>query len=215
MKTFSINQQKSADLFWKDEANREIPYSRTTNYERSAERKLAKIAKEAVRINKSLADFKSAIKTVVTELYEVFCKENNGKIGQGKGNATFYSFDRSIKVEVAISKPPTFDENTIELAKSKLDEVLADGLNGAKDFVKPLVMDAFQTSNGNLDHKRVLGLRRYEERIKDARYSEAMNLITKAIRNPNSKEYFRVWLRADNGEYNDVQLNFSAIEIEA
>lgn len=207
-----INQQKSSDSTWTDEAGNAIPYNRTTTFERSVERNLAQIAKKAVSIHANLTDFKDELQQKAEELYEQFIKENGGKApGKGKGGATFYNFDRSIKVEVAISEPPTFDENTIELAKAKLNEVLEDGLNGAKDYVKPLVMDAFQTSNGNLDHKRVLGLRRYAERINDARYTEAMSLIDKSIRRPRSKEYYRVWLKDSTGEYQNVQLNFSAV----
>lgn|GEM_PF-430326 len=214
MRRFSINQQKSADAFWKDEAAREIPYNRTTNYERLAERTTAKLAKAAADLNSRLTTFKTDLKNEALKLYQAFCAENNGKIGQGKGNATFYNFDRSIKVEVTVNEAISFDENTIELAKAKLDEVLNDGLDGAKDFVKPLVMDAFTTTGGKLDTKRVLGLRRYADRVKDARYLEAMSLIDKAIRKPKSKEYFRVWIKGDNGQYYDIQLNFAAIEVE-
>ena len=213
MKTVEIKQQKSSNVLWIDEAGREIPYSRITQYERLAERSTAKLAREADRINKSLTAFKTAIKDEAVALYEAFCRENNGKIGQGKGNATFYNFDRSIKVEVTVNEAISFDENTIALAKTKLDELLSDGLAEAKDFVKPMVMDAFQTSGGKLDTKRVLGLRRYADRIKDARYAEAMTLIDKSIRKPKSKEYFRVWVKGNDGQYKDIQLNFVAIEV--
>ncbi|MGY3054354.1 hypothetical protein ACVWYG_002561 [Pedobacter sp. UYEF25] len=212
MKT--INQQKSADTFWKDEAGIKIPYARTTSLERKAERTVAKLAKDAVKAHNILTVFKSDLKAQVEQLYEAFCIENKCEPREGKHGITFYNFDRSIKVEVAISKPPTFDENTIELAKAKLDEVFEDGLAGAKEWIKPVIMDAFQTSNGKLDHKQVLGLRKYTDRVDDARYAEAMGLIDKSIRRPSSKEYFRVWIKDTHGEYIDVQLNFSAIKIE-
>lgn len=208
-----INQQKSTQLHWSDEAGNNIPYNRTTNYERNAERTTAKLAKEALKLNDNLITFKTLLKTEACKLYEAFCSENNGKIGQGKGNATFYNFDRSIKVEVAIQEAIIFDENTIELAKAKLDEVLNDGLIGAKDFIKPLVMDAFKNTGGRLDTKRVLGLRRYADRVQDPRYKEAMELIDKAIRKPKSKEYYRVWLKDAQGEYQDIQLNFASIQL--
>ncbi|MBC7399821.1 MAG: DUF3164 family protein [Mucilaginibacter sp.] len=208
-----INQQKSTSLNWIDEAGSSIPYNRTTNYERNAERTTAKLAKSALALNANLTLFKSLFITEACKLYEAFCKENNGKIGQGKGNATFYNFDRSIKIEVAIQEAIVFDENTIELAKAKLDDVLNDGLEGAKDFIKPLVMDAFKNTGGHLDTKRVLGLRRYSDRVQDSRYKEAMELIDKAIRKPKSKEYYRVWLKDAQGQYQDVQLNFTSIQL--
>lgn len=209
-----LNQQKSSNSMWLDEAGTSIPYNRTTPYERKAERVTVKLAKEAIRLNKLLTEYKDTIRHEVEELYELFLAENNGTIGKNKGGATFFNFDRSIKIEVSVQDLISFDPNLIELAKAKLDEVLNDGLNGAKEFVKPLLMDAFKTSNGKLDTKRVLGLRRYADRVKDARYDEAMALIDKSIRRPKTREYFRVWVKDEAGEYQDIQLNFANIKNE-
>lgn len=211
MKTLNVNQQTSKSTFWKDEAGVEIPYNRTTDYERKSERVTAKLANMSIKLNSQLEAFKLYLKKEVVMLYDEFKKENGGIIGKGKGNATFYNFDRSTKVEVAISEAITFDENTIELAKAKLDEVLNDGLQGAKDFIKPIVMEAFTKTNGKLDTKGVLGLRKHTSRVKDVRYAEAMELIDKSIRRPSSKEYFRVWLKDEAGEYKVIKLNFSDI----
>ncbi|MBS4064194.1 MAG: DUF3164 family protein [Chitinophagaceae bacterium] len=205
-----ITKQTSKDKQWTDEAGNTIPFDRTTKYERAAENTVYSIATKAQRIHEALAEFKDTIRAEADRLYELFTKEN-GQIGKGKGSATFFNFDRSIKVSVKVNDQITFDENTLDLAKTKLDELLNDGLEGAKDFVKPLVMDAFHQTNGRLDTKRVLGLRRYADRVKDPRYAEAMALIDKAVRRPSSKEYFQVWVRDANGEYQDIQLNFASI----
>lgn len=207
-----IDQQKSSSPMWVNEDLQAIPYNRVTKYERNCEKQTAKLARAALDINNRLVDFKKNIQQIAEELYQEFLEQNNGKApGKGKGGLTLYNFDRSIKIEVSVQDSITFDENTIQLAKAKLDEVLEDGLNGAKDFVKPIVMDAFSTRGGKLDTKNVLGLRRYEADVKDPRYAEAMALISKAIRKPKSKEYYRVWLKDEAGKYVDVQLNFSAI----
>lgn len=207
-----INQQKSADKIWQDEAGVSIPYDRVKPSERLNERKLATIARQAIALNERLRTFKEDVFAEAAEMYAAFIAENGGKApGKGKGGITLYNFDRTIKAEVAVSEQIQFDENFINLAKDKLDDLLKEGLTGAAEFVKPLVMDAFKTSGGRLDTKRVLGLRRYADRITDVRYSEAMQLIDKAIRKPDSKEYFRVWVKDGSGEYKDVKLNFSSI----
>jgi hypothetical protein len=205
-----ITKQTSKDKQWTDEAGNTIPFDRTTKYERAAENTVYSIATKAHKIHEALAEFKDTIRAEADRLYALFTKEN-GQIGKGKGSATFFNFDRSIKVSVKVNDQITFDENTLDLAKTKLDELLNDGLKGAKDFVKPLVMDAFHQTNGRLDTKRVLGLRRYADRVRDPRYAEAMSLIDKAVRRPSSKEYFQVWVRDANGEYQDIQLNFASI----
>jgi hypothetical protein len=206
----AIKKQKSSDKMWVDESGSQIPYNRTTKYERAAEAATFQIAQEANKLHIQLFQFKEFIRAEAHRLYELFTKEN-GQIGKGKGTATFYNFDRSIKVMVKVSEQIVFDENTIQLAKEKLDELIMEGLEGAKDFIKPLVMDAFQKTNGNLDTKRVLGLRRHTSRINRPLYTEAMNLIDKAIRRPSTKEYFQVWIKDENGEYQDIQLNFASV----
>lgn len=208
----NISQQKSSTPMWINEDDQAIPYNRVTKYERNCEKHTAKLAKAALEINTRLVDFKSNIQQIAEDLYQEFLEQNNGKApGKAKGGLTLYNFDRSIKIEVSVQDSITFDENLIQLAKDKLDEVLEDGLNGAKDFVKPIVMAALSTKGGKLDIKNVLGLRRYEANVKDPRYAEAMALISKAIRKPKSKEYYRVWIKDESGKYVDVKLNFSAI----
>lgn len=211
MNKLQINQQKLTGN-WIDEAGNEIPYNRVKPFERLNERKLAGIARKAVELNNRLKAFKEAVFIEVEEMYTAFIAENGGKApGKGKGGITLFNFDRTIKAELKVSDTIQFDDNFITLAKDKLDDLLKDGLSGAAEFVKPLVMDAFKTSGGKLDTKRVLGLRRYADRVSDPRYAEAMSFIDKAIRKPESKEYFRVWVKDNKGEYQDIQLNFSAI----
>ena len=72
-------------------------------------------------------------------------------------------------------------------------------------------MDAFSTTGGSLDYKKVLSLRKHADDIKDERFSKAMSFIDKSIRRPSSTEYFRIWVLNDAGKYIDVQLNFSKI----
>ena len=215
MKSLTINQQKSANEKWQDEAGDLIPYNRVRPYERLAERKLATMARKALGINESLTAFKKEVQETAEELYEAFLLGNNGKApGKGKGGITLFNFDRSIKVEVTAHDKIEFDPNLIGLAKAELDELLKDGLGGAKEWIEPLVMSAFETSNGRMDHKKILSLKKHSDRITDERFHKAMAFIDKAIRRPSSKEYFRVWIRKNNGEYQDIQLNFSAIEVE-
>ena len=205
-----IRKQKSSDKLWHDEKGQGIPYERNTKYERASEITSYRLAHEAAKINKQLIAFKEKLRDDVAKLYELFTAEN-GVIGQGKGTATFFNFDRSIKVAVKVNEQITFDDNTIALAKEKLDLFLTEGLDGAKDFVKPLVMEAFHQRNGNLDTKRVLGLKTHAHRIDHQLYSEAMKLIDKSVRRPTTKEYFQVWVKDEKGEYKDIQLNFASV----
>jgi hypothetical protein len=208
----TIKQQKPADKKWADEAGEQIPYERTTKYERAAESAIAKLAKEAVMINAKLENFKTQIRETAQDLYNKFIEQNDGKIqGKGKGNITLYNFNRSIKVEVAVNEPIHFDEEYIKLAKAELDAFIKDSLGESSKWIEPLILSAFEKSRGELDTDKVLSLKKHAARITDERYHKAMKFIDQAINRPTSKEYYRVWIRDGQGQYKNVQLNFSAI----
>lgn len=214
MKSIAINQQKPADKVWKDEAGMPIPFNRLTPFEKKAERTVAKLAKDALEVHNRLADFKQQMRDAATELYNLFLKENDGKVGKNKGNVTLFNFDRSIKLEVKINDRIELDPNFINLAKAELDIMIEGLTKDAQNAVQVLLQTAFETSGGSLDVKKILSLKKHTSRFNNNHWNKAMEHIDKSIRNPSSKEYFRVWVKSDDGQYRDIQLNFSAIELE-
>jgi len=89
--------------------------------------------------------------------------------------------------------------------------LLKDNLGKAADWIEPLILSAFEKSRGELDTDKVLSLKKHAKRITDPRYHKAMEYIDQAINRPTSKQYERVWVRNASGQYENIQLNFSAI----
>lgn len=206
-----VNTQKSKDQFWTDEAGTAIPYNRTTPVERLMERSSAKILKEALAVNKKLVAFRETIEALSEEAFDAFMAANKTE-RKHKGNFTWYNFDRSIKIEVAISEPIQFDDLTIKAAKEKFDLFIEENVSSKNDFVKPMILEAFQTQrSGSLDTKRVLGLARHERKVNNEMFSDAVQLIQQAIRRPKSKTYYRVWVKDASGQYNNIELNLSSL----
>lgn len=205
-----VKIQTPKDKFWVDESGLEIPFNRISKAERLIEKNTAKIRKEAIAINAKMVEFKEMVKQLCAEAYEAFMEEKGVK--PTKGNFTFYSFNRDIKVEVSINERIEFDDMTIKAAKAKFDDFLSSNIQSKNEFAKQMVMDAFSTQRkGNLDVKRVLQLTRYESKVNDALFSEAVTLIKEAIRKPDSKTYFRIWEKNKEGAYQLIDLNFSSI----
>ncbi len=199
------------DAFWTDETGTAIPYNRINKVERLHERHADYIHKHALKINRELAAFKLKIQELCTEAFEAFMASKDVQ-KESKGNYTWFNFNRTIKIEVNVSEPIKFDDLTIQAAKEKLDQFLKDNITSKNEFVKDLVMDAFETQRNNqLDVKKVVGLTRHKQRINDPLFTEAIDMITAAIRRPASKTYFRIWEKDATGKYVNIDLNLSSI----
>lgn len=204
-----IEKQKSTDQYWKDEKGIQCLYSRTTKSERLMEAQSYKLAKEALKLNQELSAFKNYVREVCQEVYDTYMAEKEAT--PTKGNFTWYNFDRSIKIEVSINERIEFDDLGITACKSKLHDFLKENVESKDAFIKDMVMDAFETSRGKLDAKKVMSLLRYRSKIKNPLFQEALNLLEESIRRPESKTYFRVSTRTAEGKYEVIDLNFSSI----
>ncbi len=207
-----VEKQTSKNKFWHDEQGIEIPYNRITPLERKMENKAYQLAKKSVDLHNRLVAFKQEVTDICREIYEQYMAEKN-ITKPHKGNFTWYNFNRSIKIEASIKERIEFDDMAIEAAKSKLNDFLSHNIEAKDEFIKQLVMDAFETSRGKLDVKKVMSLVRYKSKIKAPLFQEAVTLIEEGIRRPDSKMYFRIWQKAQDGSYELIDLNFSSIKI--
>lgn len=204
-------KNQSKEKVWKDEQDNSIPSTHIKPHEKVNERVTASIATKAIKTSEALKQLRAHIEKLVDEAFEAFRKSYEGKKETFKGNITIFNFDRSIKVEVRVTDAIQFDDMTIRAAKEKLDDFLKDGISAKDAVIKEMVLDAFSTARGKLDVKKILGLKKYADRIKDDRYEAAMSLIDQAIRRPNSATYFRVWVRATQGHYEAIPLALSDV----
>ena len=211
MNTDSVNTQKSSDKTWIDEGGIQVPYNRTTKSERLQEIQSARLMKKAIDINTKLKDFKEEVGVICKKVYDGFMIANNTTSKNSKGNFTWYNFDRSIKVEVSVNERIEFDDLGIKACKEKLDLFLEANLESKNEFIKQMVLDAFETSRGKLDSKKVMSLLKYKSKIKAPLFQDAMQLLENSIRRPSSKTYFRIWFKDAEGKYESIDLNFSSI----
>jgi len=202
--------QKVKDQKWIDETGQAVPIKYITPLARLKEQRLSQLLKEAVILNHRLTNFKTIVKEYCNEIYNLAQTELKTVITE-KGNFTIFNFYRSIKIDVAISDRIEFDDLTIAACKAKLDEFLNENLDAKQDFIKEMVTDAFATSKGKLDVKKVMNLLKWQSKVNHPLFQEALRLLTEAIRRPDSRTYFRIWERQDDGAYKLIDLNFSSI----
>lgn len=204
------NFQKAKEAFWTDESGQKMPSKRLLPSEKLMERNAETIYKDSVKIHNALMNFKANMKQLCDQVYEAFMAEKDNTKA-GKGNFTWFNFDRSIKIEVSVNERIEFDDLTIKASKDKLDEFLNANLDAKQEFLKEMVTAAFSSTKGKLDTKKVMSLLKYKSRIPDPLFQDAMNLLEQSIRRPSSKVYFRIWERDEQGEYKNIDLNFSSV----
>ncbi|TNE29182.1 MAG: DUF3164 family protein [Bacteroidetes bacterium] len=198
---------------WRDEQGLLIPANRVTKSEKLRERSSEKLLKQAKKVSGDIDKLKDLFADLSEEVMNAVMLENEIDNKKHKGNFTWYNFDRSIKIEVAISERIEFDDMLIAAAKEKFDEFLSDATGGVEDMIRELILDAFHNTKGRLDSKRVLGLVRYSSKVPKKTYPkfhDAVQLIQDSIRKPFSKKYFRIFEKNADGEYESINLNISA-----
>lgn len=203
-------KQEVKNKLWIDETGREVPVCYLNISEKLKERHANTLLTKAQALNKRLVDYKADFKRLCDEVYEAAMADFKAN-PDSKGNYTWFNFDRSVKVEVNINERITFDDLTITACKNKLDEFLDNNVESKHDFVKQLVTDAFATTRGKLDAKKVMSLLRYEDKIKDTIFQESLSLLKESIRRPDSRTYYRISERQEDGSYKVIDLNFSSI----
>ena len=207
-----LKQQTKANPMWIDEQGISVQYKRISECDRLKEKEAFRIAKEAMSLNNNLTVFKDALKTSIEKVMKSFMRENELEvIGKGKGNYSFYNFDRSIKIEVSNNDMIAFDEMLIAGAKEKLDVFLSENVNTTDDVIRELVLGAFSSQKGKLDSKKVLSLLKYRSKVKNKVFIEALDMVEKAMSVNGSKTYYKVALLQDDGSYEYIKLDLSSI----
>lgn len=188
-------RQSPKDQNWIDEAGNNIPYKSIKEVEKVNEKITFDIAKKAIQVSESLTQLRLFIEVCVEKAVSAFHKDYKGKRTKFKGNYTIFNFNQTVKVEVNVSNPVKFDDFLIGEAKRILTEFLNDGIHSKHHAIKQMVIDAFETTRGKMDVKKIMGLKRYADRIDDHRYAKAMKLIDQAQRRPDSATYYRAFYK--------------------
>jgi len=200
---------------WTDEQGNQVPTRYLTKYDKVRHKRAQQLAKEAKSLQQRMVKFKDWFDQLAEEVYKTFLENYGLDRNDRKGNFTFMSFDGQIKVEVDVNQLIRFDDNLIQAAHAKLKEFLNNALGDQEEFMSELINNAFETSSGQLDAKRVLHLTKYRQKIKGKEnhrlYNEAMDLLEQSITRPDSKRYMRIYEKDKDGKYQPIVLNFSAL----
>jgi hypothetical protein len=193
---------------WITPMGESVPESAISVFDKKKERAIEYCAKEAQDINARLSKFKSKALELLDTLYEERLRTKGFTPEEAKGNFTFYNYDKSVKVEVAVSNVIEFNDD-INLAQRKLEEYVSTVTHDTNADIKKLVNAAFSTRRGGLDRAKVVSL--FTLDITHPLWIQAMELIKTSMEVRKTKRYTNVLVRNEEGQYVQVQLNFSSL----
>lgn len=197
--------------YMQDAQGRLVPESLVKPIDKARDQLVQELIAKAVAVNEALAKFKASTFGDIAAFVDMSAEQYDTKLGGKKGNVTLFSFDGKFKVQFAVSENIQFDER-LQAAKALIDECITEWSQGSSPEIQVLVQDAFKTdSEGNLNHGRILGLRRLE--IADERWKRAMQAIGESVQVVGSKQYVRFYQRRadDTDQYEAIPLDMAAL----
>lgn len=204
-----IHTKKSP--LWVNAAGDAVPVKFVPETDKTREALAAGIYKEALKVESALAALHALMNTATKEVLELVKKEYELKKRNHKGNITWYNFDKSIKIEADLNDIVKWDDALMTEALTTLNEYLESSLTDTNVLIKSIVNEAFSNSKGMIDSRKVFQLLKYENKIKDRRFLKACELIKQAQDIDKTKLYMRVWEKMNDGQYRNINLNFSSI----
>lgn len=192
---------------WIDLNGNEVPAQYVPKLDKDRERVTLKHLARAKKLSEQLEKFKTELLEECDAVYEQMLTDNNVS-GNSKGGFSISTFDRAAKIEISVQERIEFDD-LISVAHEKIKLYLADKMQGVDADLQQIITQAFETRKGRMDVKRILGL--FRLKINHPLWLEAMELIKNSITRNNSKRYARIWEKDANGEYKNIELNFSSI----
>ncbi|QPC44491.1 DUF3164 family protein [Kaustia mangrovi] len=152
-----------------------------------------KIHGYAAELSAQIARFKGHCFEDLGSFEALLAQEYGATKGGVKGNKSFMTFDGTRKVSVQVSDLIEFGPQ-LQVAKSLVDECLAEWSEDARSEIRAIVTRAFNVDKeGQINRAELFMLLRME--IEDARWQQAMQAIRDAIRVVGSKVYIRFYER--------------------
>jgi hypothetical protein len=192
---------------WIDLNGNEVPAQYVPKLDKERERVTLKHLARAKRLSEQLEKFKTELLEECDAVYDAMLADNDVP-GKGKGGFSISTFDREAKIEISVQERIEFDD-LISVAHEKIKQYLTTKMEGVDNDLQQIINQAFETRKGRMDVKRILGL--FRLKINHPLWLEAMELIKNSITRNNSKRYARIWEKDANGEYKNIELNFSSI----
>ena len=192
--------------YWVDQDGLEVPKKYLKDVEIKRDKAVTEIFDKIGKLQAEMKQTKEEVEEAIAGFLAERAKEHDE---DWQGNATLYDFSKEKMIEVKISKKLAFDES-LQIAKSKIDQCIKSWSKGSGQKIKALVNKAFKVDRkGDVDAKTILSLKDMD--FEDELWQEAMKIIADSVTVKNTKTYYNFKVKDDAGNMKPIQLNFSRV----
>ena len=202
------------DSTWVNAAGDKVPVKFVPPADKVKETFAGKIYKSAMHAEATLSAFHAMLNGAFSEVNKLIREEYELKYNkkkEGKGNVTWFSFDRSIKVEAEVNDIVKWDQAMMTEALQLLNTYISTNMSETNELIAGLVQSAFANSKGMIDTGKVFQILKHQDKIKNKGFQKACEMIKQAQSIDRTKLYMRVWEKVEDGSYRNINLNFSSI----
>jgi len=210
-----VKIQTKKNTTWGNATGDCVPYNFVPKSDVSKESLAGRVYKAAVIAEAHLFDLYKIMSNAFEEVqvlvnaeYKIKNKKEKQPI---KGNITWFNFDRSLKIEANVNDIIKWDSALMTEAMVLLNAYISASMSDENELIAGLVKSAFANAKGMVDTGKVFQLLRYEDKIKDTKFKKACGLMKQAQSIDKTKLYMRIWEKAEDGQYRNINLNFSSI----
>ena len=195
---------------WIDGAGNHVPMKYIDPVDKKRDQLVEKEIRACLLMQQRLAAFKAGVLADITKYLDWLADRSGDKAFSPGGNYQLTNFSGNRRVQIKVNKVIEFDER-LQLAKQKIDDCLERWSEGANDNLKVVVFEAFKVdSKGNVDVKRIIGLRKLK--FRDKVWIAAMDLITESITITGTRSYL-LFMRKENkdAEWETIRLDLAGV----
>ena len=198
---------------WANGDKQDVPIAYVSKLQKMEDKKVHAIFAVLKGAFESLKNKKKDIKKHADQLIQTYFTENN--LNQEQSSFTFYNFDKSLMLEIDSSKPMEYDINLIEQASKHFKTYLDLSTENIEPAFKGLIEDMIlNVQKDRMNAGTVKKLEKAGRRINHPEIKNALEVIDRAQGRGLTKIYYRIRVRTDEGKYELLDVNFSAINIE-
>lgn len=198
--------KKGNRIYWLDGEGYEVPKIYVPKDDQDRDALVTKILDDVIALNKQISEFRSNVFRVIDN----HLNKTAEQYGENwRGNAWIYDFSKERMIEVKVNKKLAFDER-LQLAKQKIDNYIKGLVKMSGKEIVMLINKAFSVDKrGNVDVQQILGLRSLK--IDHPEWLAAMKLVDEATQVESTKKYLTFKAKNEDGEWETISLNFSAL----